>query len=158
MTQYWITTGSTNPEAVANPLAAACTEQAYVPDEIRLLSNPGVRDHIERTTDLLETVVDAHGGAASLDITRLEDETNFHAIVEHFRSTVEDAEASDTIAFDVTPGRKFMSAIAFQAGFQFDIDHVFYLHVASGALFGRVYPDLPQTATTLYDFREVFAQ
>lgn len=158
MTQYWITTGSTHPEAVVNPLAAACTERDYVPDEIRVLDNPGVHEQIDRTVDLLETVVDAHGGNVAVETTRLDDETEFQAIVDHFRSAIETAVESDTVAFDVTPGRKFMSAIAFQAGVQFEADHVFYLHVASGELFGRVYPDLPRTATTLYDFREVFAQ
>jgi hypothetical protein len=31
MGKQWVTTGSTNPEAVVNPLAAACTEWDYVP-------------------------------------------------------------------------------------------------------------------------------
>jgi hypothetical protein len=156
MTDYWITTGSTHPEAVVNPLAAACTEREYVPDEVRVLDNPGVHDQVARTVELLETVVDAHGGTTAVETTRLDDETEFRAVVDHFQSGIEAAGAGDTVAFDVTPGRKFMSAIAFQAGFQFEADHVFYLHVASGDLFGRVYPDLPKTATTLYDFLEVF--
>ena len=158
MTDYWITTGSTHPEAVVNPLAAACTERGYVPDEVRVLDNPGVHDRVARTVDLLETVVDAHDGATTVETTRLDEETAFRAIVDHFQSGIETADPDDTVAFDVTPGRKFMSAIAFQAGFQFEADHVFYLHVASGDLFGRVYPDLPKTATTLYDFREVFGR
>jgi hypothetical protein len=155
MTEYWITTGSPNPEAVVNPLAAACVEREYVPDEIRVLDNPGIHEELGRITGLLETVVDAHGGDVGIETTDLEAETEFQTIAGHFRGAVEAAGPQDMVAFDVTPGRKFMSAIAFQAGFQFDADHVFYLHVASGELFGRVYPDLPRTATTLYDFREV---
>lgn len=157
MTDYWVTTGSTHPEAVINPLAAACTECGYVPDEVWVLDNPGVHDRMERTIELIERVVAAHDGAVDPNTTRLEDETDFQAIIEHFQTIATTAGEDDTVAFDVTPGRKFMSAIAFQAGFRYEADHVFYLHVASGDLFGRVYPDLPRTATSLYDFREVFA-
>jgi hypothetical protein len=46
MSRYWVTTGSINPEAVVNPLAAACTEWDYVPERIYLLENPGVEDEL----------------------------------------------------------------------------------------------------------------
>lgn len=62
MSKCWVTTGSTNPEAVVNPLAAACTEWDYVPDEVYLLGNPGVADQINRITELTETIIDAYGG------------------------------------------------------------------------------------------------
>jgi len=159
MDRYWVTTGSTNVEAVVNPLAAACTEWEYVPNHIYLLSNPGVESQLDRVIDLVETIVEAYGGdTPTVECTSLESETNFQAIVDHFRSAIEAAKAADgEVVVDVTPGRKFMSAIAFQAGIQFEATKVCYLHVHSGKLFGRVYVDLPRSATTLYDFREVFA-
>jgi hypothetical protein len=158
MTSHWVTTGSTNAEAVVNPLASACAVEGYVPDELHLLANPGVQSTIDRIVDLSETVVRAFDGDPEVHVTSLETETDFPAIVEHFRAVVEAAGDEDRVAVDVTPGRKFMSAIAFQAGMQFGADHVFYLLVDSGDLFGRVYADLPRTATTLYDFREVFGE
>lgn len=159
MTSYWVTTGSTNPEAVVNPLAAACTVWEYVPDRIYLLENPGVADHMDRVVALAETIVDAHGGGTpAFERTSLEAETEFGAIVEHVRGGIEDARAANgEVVVDVTPGRKFMSAIAFQAGIRYEADRVSYLHVQSGDLFGRIYADLPRSATTLYDFTEVFA-
>ena len=158
MTSHWVTTGSTNAEAVVNPLAAACTVEGYVPDEIHLLANPGVRSTIDRIIDLCETVVRAFDGEPEIHVTDLGSETDFPAIVDHFRGVVETADEDDAVAVDVTPGRKFMSAIAFQGGMPFGADHVFYLLVDSADLFGRVYADLPRTATTLYDFREVFGE
>lgn len=159
MTRYWVTTGSTNPEAVVNPLAAACTEWEYVPDRIYLLGNPGVADQLERITDLAETIVEAYGGdTPEIERTSLATEADFQAIVEHFQTAIEAARDEDgEVVVDITPGRKFMSAIAFQAGIQFDADRVAYLHVHSGRLFGRVYADLPRSGTTLYDFTEVFS-
>jgi hypothetical protein len=158
MTRHWVTTGSTHAEAVVNPLAAACTVEGYVPDEVHFLANPGVQGTIDRIVDLSETVIRAFDGDPTMHVTDLETETDFPAIVDHFRAAVEAADDSDSVAIDVTPGRKFMSAIAFQAGMQFGADHVFYLLVDSGDLFGRVYADLPRTATTLYDFQEVFGK
>lgn len=158
MERYWVTTGSTNVEAVINPLAAACTEWGYIPDYIYLLSNPGLETQLDRIISLAETIVEAYGGETpTIECTSLASETDFQAIVEHFRSAIEAADsAGGEIVVDVTPGRKFMSAIAFQSGIQFGADRVCYLHVHSGKLFGRVYADLPRSGTTLYDFTEVF--
>lgn len=157
MTRHWVTTGSTNLEAVVNPLAAACTEWEYVPETVHLLENPGVADRIDRICELLGTVVEAHGGTApSVELTSVDVETDFEAVVGHYRSAIEGAADDGEVVVDVTPGRKFMSAIAFQAGIRYGADRVSYLYVDSGALFGRVYADLPRSATTLYDFTEVF--
>lgn len=159
MSRYWVTAGSTTVEAVANPLTAACTEWGYVPTHIFVLDNPGLGDTVQHTTEFMKAVVEAHGGdTPEVTITTIEDETDFRAVGAHYRAAIEEAKREDAaVAVDVTPGRKFMSAIAFQAGIQLDADHAFYLYVESGDLFGRLYPDLPRTATTLYDFTEVFA-
>lgn len=158
MTRYWVTTGSTNPEAVVNPLAAACNEWGYVPERIFLLGNPGVEDRLDRIVDLAETIVEAYGGDPEIERTSLDTETDFSAIVDHFQAAIEAArDEGSEVVVDITPGRKFMSAIAFQAGIRFEADRVAYLHVHSGELFGRVYADLPRSGTTLYDFTEVFS-
>lgn len=159
MSRYWVTTGSTNPEAVVNPLAAACTEWGYVPERIYLLGNPGVEEELDRITDLMTTVVEAYGGETpDFRRTSLDSETDFDDVVDHYRTAIKDARVNESeITVDVTPGRKFMSAIAFQSGLQFDADRVCYLHVHSGDLFGRIYADLPRSGTTLYDFTEVFS-
>jgi len=157
MTRYWVTTGSTNPEAVVNPLAAACNEWGYVPDRVFVLGNPGVANRLDRIVTLVETIVEAYGGDPDVERTSLDSETEFQAIVDHFQAAIDAArEEEGEVVVDITPGRKFMSAIAFQAGIRFDADRVAYLHVHSGELFGRVYADLPRSGTTLYDFTEVF--
>ncbi|WP_338072708.1 hypothetical protein [Haloferax volcanii] len=157
--KYWVTTGSTNPEAVVNPVAAACSEWGFVPDHVYLLGNPGVAGQLDRIQELIGVIVEAYGGdTPAIEYTELESETEFGAIVEHFEVAIEAARADDgEVVVDITPGRKFMSAIAFQAGIQFGADRVSYLYVDSASLFGRIYADLPRTGTTLYDFAEVFA-
>ena len=49
-----------------------------------------------------------------------------------------------------------MSAIAFQAGIQFEADHVYYLYVSNNRFYGRLYPYVPRPVVDLVDFQEVF--
>ncbi|WP_254821931.1 CRISPR-associated ring nuclease [Haloglomus halophilum] len=157
MARLWVTTMSTHPESVVNPLIAAC-EAGYVPTEIRLLSNPSVEGYVATVRELFAAVTTAYGRQnTDIAITELETETDFKRIVDHFRDPIPDEDDDGpTVAVDVTPGRKFMSAIAFQAGIQFGADHVYYLHLDSGDYFGQVYSTIPRSATDLIDFQELF--
>ena len=152
----WITNGSTSLAAVVNPLAAAC-DGGYVPEAIYFLDNPGIEERTDRVEEMMETVVTAHGGEPpTIVVTSLEHELAFGAIVDFIRSSVEDAsEAGHKVAIDVTPGRKFWSIISFRGGFEYDVDHLFYVHVKSDAFFGRVYPTIPRSGIELIDFLEV---
>jgi hypothetical protein len=155
---HWITTASPTIEAVVNPLAAACAEHEYVPDVVRILRNPGVRTESEHALEMIGTIVEAHTGTTpEVDPVTIDSETNFEDIVDYHRASIEAAREEDaTVAIDVTPGRKFMSAIAFQAGIQFEADHVFYLYLDSSDYYSRIYPDIPSPAVNLVDFAEVF--
>jgi hypothetical protein len=157
MTQAWITTMSTHLEAVVNPLAAAC-EDGFLPDELYVLENPGIGDQFDEITSMMERVVVEYGGDdPDLSVTHLDEETDFQRIVDHFRGPISQVRGDDgTVAVDVTPGRKFMSAIAFQAGIQFEADHVFYLYLAESQFYGRIYADVPKPTVELIDFQEVF--
>jgi len=155
---HWVTTASPTIEAVINPLTAACTEADYVPDVVRILDNPDIADASDRATELIRTVVAAHGDSEpTIDHVTVDSERNFTEIVDYHRQAIEDARDNDAaVAIDVTPGRKFMSAIAFQAGIQFEADHVYYLYLDSSDYYDRVYPDLPRPGVELVDFTEVF--
>jgi len=155
MGRVWITTGSTTFDAMVNPITAAC-QQGYVPDTILLLENSGVSDIVDRAVGTITETIAAYGTAdPDIDITTLETETAFERVLAHLTDGIEAAkDANDAIAVDITPGRKFMSAIAFAAGMRYDADHVFYLYMDSPDYYGRSYAEIPRTATTLYDFRE----
>lgn len=156
MVNAWVTTMSTNLEAVVNPLTAAC-ENGFIPDELHVLQNPGVGEQFDDITSMMERVIVEYGGDdPELLVTHLEKETDFHGIVDHVREPIGRLKEHGTVAVDVTPGRKFMSAIAFQAGIQFEADHVFYLYTSGYQFYGRLYPDVPHPETELVDFAEVF--
>lgn len=155
MAQIWVTNGTPTMPGILNPLTAAC-DQGYVPDEAKILSNPDVAESVADACDKFEVIIDAYDGNAEVSQHDLEYETDFGGIIQFYQSAIETAhENGDTIAVDVTPGRKFMSAIAFQAGFQFDADHIYYFHRKAGGYYGQFYAEIPRTATDLIDFKEV---
>ncbi|WP_440991581.1 hypothetical protein [Haloarchaeobius baliensis] len=154
MTRRWVTCGTPTTPGILNPVTAAC-DRGYVPDEVRILSNPPVMEHVAEAKALMSEVIAAYGGDAEIAVHELTTETDFESIVAFYRDQVEGSPADDEVAIDVTPGRKFMSAIAFQAGIQFGADHVYYFHRKAGGYYGQYYPEIPRTATDLIDFTEV---
>jgi len=155
MVDAWLTTMSTNLEAVINPLIAAC-EEGFLPDELYVLENPGVGDQFDDITSMMERVVVEYGGGPGPLRDAPRDGDGFPGIVEHFREPIAQIQTDGVRRRRRHPGRKFMSAIAFQAGIQFEADHVFYLYVSNNRFYGRLYPDVPRPVVELVDFQEVF--
>jgi hypothetical protein len=154
MARIWLTNGTPTMPGILNPVTAAC-DRGYVPDEVCILSNPGIEEDVEKAVERMEVIIEAYGGEGHVSTHDLEDETEFRRIIDFYRSRIEAAGSNgDEIAVDFTPGRKFMSAIAFQAGFNFGADHVFYFHRKAGGYYGQFYAEIPRTATNLIDFKE----
>lgn len=155
MNQVWITNGSTSIPPVVNPLTAAC-DDGFVPTDIYLLSNPKIGAVTDSVETMMKTVVTAHGGdEPEITIEEIGDELDFEAVISYLKSAIEAGQQADAeIAVDVTPGRKFWSSISFRAGFEYDVDHIYYVHVP-GAYFGELYPTIPRTSIDLIDFTEV---
>lgn len=161
MDNVWVSSGSTTIEAMINPIAAACAgddlNETFIPDTVHFLENPGLGDALSEATTVIETILEQYGvDNPTVETTRIDHETEFTEIVSHYQSTIQTAhDAGANVAVDVTPGRKFMSVIAFNAGTTFDADHIFYFYLKSSDYYSRVYPEIPQPATELYDFTEV---
>lgn len=161
MEHVWISSGSTTIEAMVNPIAAACVgdgiEEQFIPDTVYFLDNPGLTDSVGVAADVTRTILTQHGiKDPEIKINNLDHETDFGDIADHFSKAIRTArDGGAQIAIDVTPGRKFMSAIAFNSGTTFDVNHIFYLYIKSSEYHGRIYPNIPRTGVELYDFIEV---
>lgn len=155
MDRAWVTTSSNRVVGLVNTLNAACEEAEYVPDALYFLETPGVEDVVADAADHAATVVEAYSGTEpAVELTAVPAETAFDDIWTHVEDAVAETRAAGgEVAVDITPGRKYMSAIAFAAGARCDADHVYYLHMV-GEHYGKAYPDVPRTSTTLYDFTE----
>lgn len=156
MTRSWITNSSTTIEAMVNSINAAC-DQGFIPSDIYMLENPAVSEEVSEALAHAELVIGAYGGEPpDIHLTTLEDEVEFARIRDHHREAIGEAtDRGDEVAVDITPGRKFMSAIAFATGMRYAADHVYYFYVSSTDFHGHLYPEIPRTATALYDLTEV---
>lgn len=151
----WVTATSPTVEAVVNPFAAAC-DQGFLPDELTVLQNPDIAEASQRATEMCEEIAASHGQSSlNIETTEIQSDRDFEAIVDFYRTTLGNANDT-TVAVNVTPGRKFISAIAFQAGMQYAADHIYYFYLDSSDFYGRVYPDVPRTGADLIDFTEIF--
>ena len=157
MERAWVTTSSTNVEAVINPLIAAC-QDGFVPTTLYYIETPKVEEEMAEVEELAKTIIEAYDGdMVSIEVTQLEEEADFDGIHAHVKGAIEETkEADGVVAVDVTPGRKFMTAFAFAAGMQYGADRVHYLYLDRRE-YGYLYPELPRTSIELYDFTEVMA-
>ena len=155
MVDAWITNGTTTLEAIVNPINAAC-DAGYVPDRLYIIENPKVTDQVARAVDLATEIIEAYGGdELDVQITSIESELDFDQLYAHTKEAIEEVHEDDgEVAVDFTPGRKFMSALAFATGMRYDADHVYYFYLEDTPR-GRVYPSIPRTKSRLYDFTEV---
>lgn len=155
MAGVWVTNSSTTVEAMINPLTAAL-DDGFEPDQVHLLETSEVRDEVDRFVQLTEDIFDAYGAEPpSFNRTGLDEEVQFERIRSHHHEAIEEAhDRGDEVAVDITPGRKFMSAIAFAAGMRYNADHVYYFYLSTTDHYGRLYPEIPRTAAQLYDFTE----
>lgn len=130
--------------------------QRVRPDTVYVLENPGIKREIAQSLDLATAVIEAYGGEPpEVNVTSIEDDVAFDDIHAHIRDAIEAVKtAGGEIVVDITPGRKFMSAIAFTAGIQYGADHVYYCYLMGAEHYGKSYPDIPRSAITLYDFTE----
>lgn len=157
MTKAWITTSSTHIQAITNSINAACN-QGYIPDRVFMLENPSVIEEVDEALSITKDIVVAHGGVQpETHVKSIEEELAFEEILNYVRNAIEEVRADDgEVAVDITPGRKYMSAIAFTAGMKYNADHVFYFYL-TGLHYGKYYPEIPRTASDLIDFTEVLA-
>lgn len=155
MSKVWTTNSSTNVESMVNSVNAAC-DSGFLPNTVHILENPGVEPQVSQAVELITTIVEAYGDEEpEIQVNSIDEETDFDGIRDHHQGVIEAAvDRGDEVAVDITPGRKFMGAIAFATGMRYGADHVFYFYLASNRHRGRLYPEIPQTATNLYDFTE----
>jgi hypothetical protein len=54
---------------------------------------------------------------------------------------------------DITPGRKYMSALALKYGLKFNIEYIFYTHLKENSYFGKRYDCIPIIYHQLIDLK-----
>jgi hypothetical protein len=132
----WITTIGTSPFAVVNPFWAACVLDNYVATRIHLLRSAATESNSAQARDWISRILKCYGVIPAF-VEHSLDEENMDAFATEFCRVLK-SEAGSNIAIDMTPGRKYMSAIALLAGQKLGANRVYYLH-----LYDASYQDLP---------------
>ena len=143
--KVWISTVGWSPFAVINPLWAACflKEENFIPEKVILLNNKEQSEIVENNCRIVELWLNRILSEYEVDNYVIESvEVSETDMVDYFSTfkQVYNNNKDETIAIDMTPGRKFMSGIAMWLASQpnSNIEKLYYLQ-----LWGQEYQNLP---------------
>ncbi|MBC7086203.1 MAG: hypothetical protein H5T43_07560 [Methanomethylovorans sp.] len=154
--KYWITFIGSSPFAVINTVWAACKE-GYVPDSLMLFVNEELSETSINTVRQWLPIVLVEYGIKEPSIRTLNvNETGFHEIKDFYGSCISSFKEKGEIAVDITPGRKYMSAIAMAAGISENANHVYYLHLKDSLYQDKPLSLIPAHKCQLIDLKKEF--
>ena len=154
----YITTVGTTPEAVFNPLWYLAEGHSWIPDEVYLLWNDGVKDKLEAVKKLVRRLAEAY----NREIDVIADEglrfTEKNPVEfrkkagELVRELVSDGYK---VIVDITPGRKFMSSLLLGAAIAGKASEITYLHLDDLSYVGRLLFEIPMAKQRLFRKNEL---
>ncbi|ASJ15760.1 hypothetical protein A3L04_01070 [Thermococcus chitonophagus] len=153
--KVYVTSVGTSPEAVFNPLWFLVEVYSWVPDKIYLFWNDEVTDVLNKVTELIERLKKAY----NVDIEIIADESMKFSEENpiEFRDKVSSLLQSlrrEEVIVDITPGRKFMSALMLGAGMINNVEEIVYLHLQDFRRYmGRLLFEIPMVEQQLF-FKE----
>lgn len=154
---FWISMIGYSPFAVINTLWAACSQDkgSYVPDKVFFLVNKNLKsENITRVHVWAAELLKAYGVADPvLENVEIE-EDDFEGIENTISSLIEYSMEKGNVAVDITPGRKFMSAIAMYSGIKKNARHVYYLHLKEQIYENEPFPLIPMPFQKLFDLKK----
>ena len=160
--KVWITNISTSKFAGINTLWAAMMREDFIPDKVHLIHlHSGKVDKESQKTARIGylNLLKRYANPEKL-VLHDYDETKFSNIARDMQSLVrEEKSEGNTVAIDMTPGRKFMSAFSMYMGVGLGLEHkadkIYYLHVKElGQYSGLPFPMIPSNLMTLYDLKK----
>ncbi|NJF24399.1 hypothetical protein [Thermococcus sp. Bubb.Bath] len=155
----YVTTVGTSPQAVLNPLWYLMEVKGWIPDEVYLFWNDGVTRHLETAVKLIKRLSRAYGVDIKLyagegEKFREEDPVEFREKVSALLKNLKENEYE--VVVDITPGRKFMSALLLGAAYGVGVSEVTYLHLSEWTRYiGGLLFEIPIVKQELFTMREL---
>ena len=159
---HWFTTIGMSPHAVYNTLWMAYIEHDWHPAKITVFrltptsSKPGIKERLDTSYQDFEKWLKRFTTQYDLK-TKLEaiycDEEDYETYADLYRKALRDS-AGNPRAIDITPGRKFASAIGMEIGIEEHVDSIFYLHLLDDSYADLPYPQIPRSLVKLVDFKK----
>ncbi len=159
----WITTVGWSPFAVINPIWAYCKENDEYPDKIILISTPfeRIKHSLNICRRYISEILKAYSGKHFKDDYIINEEIendNIEIYADKLNKIIEREKnrKPDKIILDMTPGRKYMSAINVYYGYNLKDTpiQVFYLHLEESKYQDVPYPLTPVIQNELTDILE----
>ena len=159
--KVWITNISTSKFAGINTLWAAIMREGFIPERVHLMADEMVKEkgYLDAALKGYYCVLSRYGSQKK-PIVHDVIEIEFGALAKKLESIVhEEKSEGNTVAIDMTPGRKYMSAFAMYMGVGADVKHkadrIYYLHVKDLKHHtGQPFPTVPSNLMTLYDLKK----
>jgi predicted transcriptional regulator len=159
----WITTVGWSPFAVINPIWAYCKENDECPNKIILIFTPfkKIKFNLDICQRYISEILKAYNGKKlnkdSIIIEEIEND-NIEIYADRLNKIIERERnlKIDKIILDMTPGRKYMSAINVYYGYNLKDTpiQVFYLHLEESKYQDVPYPLTPIIKNELMDILE----
>ncbi len=136
-----------------NPLWAACVLDGFIPEKVILITGRGLEEKTESIKKWLASIIQGYGKEPIFEECMF-DEDDINSYYDSFVHLIE-KEKGNEIALDITPGRKFMSAIMMSGGLKMKISRVYYLHLTDYSFVERPFVIIPLACQKLKNIREL---
>ncbi|MFW9804779.1 MAG: hypothetical protein ACFFFC_19140 [Candidatus Thorarchaeota archaeon] len=159
---HWFTTIGMSPHAAFNTVWAAYLEYEWCPSKITVFrltpTSPkkGIRERLGSSYREFESwhkrFTDQYHLKSELKTIHCEEE-DYKSYVEKYQELLRSS-ADFPRAIDITPGRKFASAIGMEIGIEENVGSIFYLHLLDDSFADVAYPQIPKSLVKLVDFKK----
>ena len=139
--------------ATLNSLWAVLKKGLYEPENVILLSEENFKERTESLKDDIEILLEGYGFEPSVEI-KLMDNADFYHAGEEVLELVDGRE--DSVALDITGGRKSLVAGALVNPGAHKLKHVFYLYLDEIKDADRPYPSIDSDRMMIKDFVDIF--
>ena len=158
--KVWVTTVGKRPFAVLNTIWYLVRKGEYIPERIYLIWNDFVEKEKELVKELIRALLESYGVNPEIianDSVKV-NEDDFHNLIKTLaRIRDKELEEGNEIAVDVTPGRKFMSALSMYLGVAGDlkkkVHRVYYLHLKDSRFVDKPLVLIPFSVQKCYEMR-----
>lgn len=139
--------------ATVNPLWAACILEGFIPDKVILITDKNLANKTNVVKTWLKKILQVYGKDPIFE-EHVFDEEDINAYSTSFLRLIE-KEKRNEIALDITPGRKFMSAIMMSGGIRMKIQRVYYLHLKDYSFAEQPFVTIPFSCQKLKNINEL---
>ena len=159
---HWFAAIGMSPHAVFNTVWAAYLEYDWQPEKITVFRlNPtstkqGIKERLDASYNDFERWTKRFADKLDIKIQLKPincDEEDYETYADTYRTALKESRGKPR-SIDITPGRKFASAIGMKIAIEENVDSIFYLHLLDDSYADIAYPQIPRSLVKLVDLKK----